>query len=107
MLPVSDGDEHGHKPDSVPENSAEPDRALTVRHVRYRQGEVGESQRSVHTTIATADGLLTSACRQRFQPERMEDVVGGMPCVACVQRLASAQGQQHLVDEHGLDGLPD
>lgn len=85
----------------------EPERATESRmwHVRYRQGEVGESQRSVHWAVLAPDGLFLSACGRRFEPGRMEEGTGGMPCVACIQRAAlAAQGEAptRTVDDHGF-----
>ncbi|MDR7300079.1 hypothetical protein [Haloactinomyces albus] len=94
-------------PEWISADRIDPD--SVVRHVRYRAGEVGESQRCVHVVLPTAQGLLASACGQRFAPGRMEDTAGGMPCLACVQRLAAAERggtARRLVDEHGEGGLP-
>lgn len=80
------------------------DRSSQMRHVRYREGEVGETARSVHGALLTQDGLLTSACGQKFDPARMEEATGGMPCVACIQHATlAAQGQtpSRAVGEHG------
>lgn len=75
-----------------------------VRHVRYRRGEVGESQRSVHLVREREDGFWLSVCGQVFTPSRMEESALGMPCMACAQRAALAsQGLTSVttVDEHG------
>lgn len=57
--------------------------------IRYRTGEVGETQRVVHFALETPAGLLRSLCGLDFQPHRIEHLdYGGMPCMRCT--LAAA-----------------
>jgi hypothetical protein len=70
--------------------------------IRYRRGEVGETQRVVHFALETPAGLLRSLCGLEFQPHRIEHLgYDGMPCMQCTLAAAlSSCAQSPQFNEH-------
>lgn len=63
-------------------------------HIRYRAGEVGETQRVVHWAAESPGGSLGTLCGLQIRRDRVDILteLTGMACMKCASRAALLSG---------------